>query len=197
MSPGDFILTPPLTWHEHGNPGADPVIWLDGLDLPLVRLLDTTFAQFSPDNDPISRTRPAAGQSQSSATFAYPYVRARAVLETAREAGELDPCHGVRKHYADPGTGSHVMPTLAAYLQLFPAGFRGERYRTTEALVFCVVEGRGRSTVDAVDGAPATFEWAPGDLFVVPGWLAHRHEADDESVLLSFSDGAAEPRPVA
>ena len=38
MHPGDFIITPSWTWHDHGNPseteGGEPVIWLDGLDLP-------------------------------------------------------------------------------------------------------------------------------------------------------------------
>jgi gentisate 1,2-dioxygenase len=187
MNPGDFILTPPFAWHEHGHPGAEPVIWLDGLDLPLVRLLDTTFAQFSPERDPISPTRPAPRQSRPSATFAYPYTAARAAL-----TGEVDPCLGIRRAYTDPATGGHVMPTLAAYLQRLPAGFRGERYRTTEALVFCVVEGRGRTTVDRLDGTAPTFDWAPGDLFVVPGWLAHRHEAGAESVLFAFSDAAAQ-----
>jgi len=187
MRPGDFILTPPFTWHEHGNPGAEPVVWLDGLDLPLVRLLDTTFAQFSPERDPISPTRTAPGQARPSATFAYPYAAARAAL-----AGEVDPCLGIRRAYVDPATGGHVLPTLTAYLQRLPAGFRGAPYRTTEALVCCVVEGRGRTVIAGVDGAQATFDWAPGDLFVVPGWLAHRHEADAESVLFSFSDGAAQ-----
>ena len=28
MHPGDFILTPSWTWHDHGNPGEKPVIWL-------------------------------------------------------------------------------------------------------------------------------------------------------------------------
>jgi gentisate 1,2-dioxygenase len=25
MAPGDFIITPMLTWHDHGNPGDQPV----------------------------------------------------------------------------------------------------------------------------------------------------------------------------
>src|SRR3979490_2416029 len=31
MHPGDFIITPSWTWHDHGHPGSDPVVWLDGL----------------------------------------------------------------------------------------------------------------------------------------------------------------------
>ncbi|HLB98154.1 MAG TPA: cupin domain-containing protein, partial [Acetobacteraceae bacterium] len=31
MEPGDFITTPSWTWHDHGNDGDAPVVWLDGL----------------------------------------------------------------------------------------------------------------------------------------------------------------------
>ncbi|HEX4594160.1 MAG TPA: cupin domain-containing protein, partial [Bryobacteraceae bacterium] len=36
MRPGDFILTPSWTHHDHGNPSSQPVVWLDGLDIPIV-----------------------------------------------------------------------------------------------------------------------------------------------------------------
>jgi gentisate 1,2-dioxygenase len=31
---GDLILTPNGTWHDHGNDGAEPVVWIDVLDFP-------------------------------------------------------------------------------------------------------------------------------------------------------------------
>jgi gentisate 1,2-dioxygenase len=31
---GDMVLTPPWTWHDHGNGSDEPVLWMDGLDLP-------------------------------------------------------------------------------------------------------------------------------------------------------------------
>ena len=51
MEPGDLIITPPMRWHDHGHEGTEPVVWLDGLDIPLVRSLDASWA---------SRMRPAA-----------------------------------------------------------------------------------------------------------------------------------------
>ena len=48
MSPGDFILTPSWTYHDHGNPGDEPTVWLDGLDIPIVNLFDTSFAEHYP-----------------------------------------------------------------------------------------------------------------------------------------------------
>ena len=37
MEPGDFVITPSWTWHDHGNDSDEPMVWLDGLDIPLVR----------------------------------------------------------------------------------------------------------------------------------------------------------------
>ena len=48
MNPGDFILTPSWTYHDHGNPGDGPMVWLDGLDIPIVNLFDTSFAEHYP-----------------------------------------------------------------------------------------------------------------------------------------------------
>ena len=48
MHPGDFILTPSWTYHDHGNPSDGPMVWLDGLDIPIVNLFDTSFAEHYP-----------------------------------------------------------------------------------------------------------------------------------------------------
>src|SRR6185312_1542374 len=36
MNPGDFIITPSWTWNDHGNDSDQQMVWLDGLDIPLV-----------------------------------------------------------------------------------------------------------------------------------------------------------------
>ncbi len=56
MHPGDFILTPSWTYHDHGNPGDTPVVWMDGLDIPIVNMFDSGFAEHHPDTmQPVSR----------------------------------------------------------------------------------------------------------------------------------------------
>ena len=45
MRPGDFIITPSWTWHDHGHEGTEPVMWLDGLDIPMIRFFDAGFAE--------------------------------------------------------------------------------------------------------------------------------------------------------
>ncbi|MGE0736467.1 MAG: cupin domain-containing protein [Alphaproteobacteria bacterium] len=47
MARGDLILTPTGTWHDHGNDGNDPVIWMDVLNVPLVESLNATIFEFN------------------------------------------------------------------------------------------------------------------------------------------------------
>src|SRR5438309_6678976 len=61
MHPGDFVLTPSWTWHDHGNETKVPIIWQDGLDVPLVAALEGTFFQaFTGMQQPYSRPVDAA-----------------------------------------------------------------------------------------------------------------------------------------
>ena len=53
MEKGDLILTPSGLWHQHGHEGTGPVIWLDALDLPIVRALEGSYAvEGEPQVDP-------------------------------------------------------------------------------------------------------------------------------------------------
>ena len=62
MYPGDLILTPHGTWHDHGNEGieglSEPVTWLDGLDIPLIAMFNV-----SPEVEANFSTRAKMGQS--------------------------------------------------------------------------------------------------------------------------------------
>jgi gentisate 1,2-dioxygenase len=85
--------------------------------------------------------------------------------------------------FANPLDGGHVMPTIAAFIQLLPRGMKTESCRSTAGSIFTCLEGGGRTRV-----GEQRLEWGPRDVFVVPGWYPVRHEADSESVLFSFSD---------
>src|SRR6202167_495241 len=57
MEPGDFVITPPWTWHDHGNETDQAMVWLDGLDVPMIKMLAASFAEPSNADTPtISRT---------------------------------------------------------------------------------------------------------------------------------------------
>jgi len=59
MSRGDLVLTPNGTWHDHGNDGSEPVIWVDVLNVPLVESLDATCFEFDyAEADPSNGTSP-------------------------------------------------------------------------------------------------------------------------------------------
>jgi len=198
LHPGDFVITPNWAWHDHANEGDVPVVWLDVLDTPLVDFLDTVFREFYPaQQQQISRpdgdanARYGAGllpvgyrsDSLNSPVFSYPYEKTRAALESMRKADEWDPRHGLKMQYVNPATGGPATPTMAAFLQLLPAGFDGAPCRTTESMILSVVEGRGRTIVEG-----ETIEWGPRDLIVIPGWKTWRHVAVDHAVLFSVSD---------
>ena len=181
MRTGDFIVTPAWTWHDHGNPGTSPVVWMDGLDIPLVRFFDAGFME--PGAEETSRP---AGPPKAE-TFHYPYEAARASLEGMRRDKPLDPSHGTRLAYRNPVGGGYPTPTMAAFLQWLPQGFRGREWRATDASVYCVVEGRGRTLI----GGQA-FAWGPRDIFVAPSWAPVIHETEGDAILFSISDRPAQ-----
>jgi gentisate 1,2-dioxygenase len=207
MAPGDLVLTPSWTWHEHHNPGPEPMIWFDGLDVPLVRNLDAVF--FEPGGDelsgyepaPASRSEiryggagllPAAGEpavvedpasGRSSRLLAYRWAATDAALSRLIEStgrGEAS----VR--YADPATGRDIMPTLRAGLHRVLAGHRTATTRTAGSGIWVVYRGSGATVIDG-----RRFRWTAGDMFVTPSWAAVDHEAGDDADLFLVSDGPA------
>jgi gentisate 1,2-dioxygenase len=199
MHYGDFIITPPMAWHDHGNETDQPVFWLDGLDIPIVQFLDASFAEHhDEDEQPIARP---VGDAQArfgsnllpvdqrvkagaSPVFNYPYGRTREALAQLARSAAWDACHGIKMRYSNPVTGGYPMTTIAAFIQLLPRGFQSAPYRSTDATIFVAVEGRGRTRI----GADFVVDWQPRDIFVIPSWKAVVHEATEESVLFSFSD---------
>ena len=198
MEPGDFVITPAMTWHDHGNETDEPMFWLDGLDIPLVQFFDASFAEgLGKEQQAITRIDGDSfaryghnllpidfkRASQTSPVFNYPYSYSREALEKAKRQDEWDPCHGLKLRYTNPATGDFAMPTIGTFIQLLPKGFGTAPYRSTDATVFVPIEGRGKSRIGDM-----TFAWGPRDIFVVPSWHWVTHEADEETVMFSFSD---------
>ncbi|MDH3218920.1 MAG: gentisate 1,2-dioxygenase [Gammaproteobacteria bacterium] len=204
MEYGDFVITPPWAWHDHGNDSDQPMIWMDGLDIPVASFFDASFAEgYGEDEQPLSRqtgdslARYGANMlpidyhrhGLASPIFNYPYARSRDALEAMQRQQEWDPCHGLKMRYVNPADGGFAMPTIAPFLQLLPAGFKTEPYRSTDATVFVATEGSGRSTIDG-----HSFDWDKRDIFVAPSWKWITHESENESVLFSFSDRVAQQK---
>ncbi|MGA8551196.1 MAG: gentisate 1,2-dioxygenase [Stellaceae bacterium] len=198
MRPGDFVITPSWTWHDHGNDTQEPMVWLDGLDIPIVRLLDASFAEpgeadvqnvARPEGDNAARfannLAPVDWQPavKTSPVFNYPYARSRASLDVLARNEDPDPCHGHKLRYVNPANGDFAMPTIGAFIQLLPKGFATRPYRSTDGTVFVAVEGAGESRV-----GDQILRWEPRDVFVVPSWATVSHQASNEAVLFSYSD---------
>ena len=204
MEPGDFVTTPSMAWHDHGNTSDEPMVWLDGLDIPIVQFFDASFVE-DLDVDEQEITRPAktsqalygegllpvnnTHQGHCSPIFNYCYEKSRAALMALRDRQELDPCHGLKLHYANPLDGGYAMPSIATFLQMLPKGFASQSYRSTDATVFVCVEGSGSSTI-----GDQVFDWSPRDIFVVPSWQKVTHKATKDTVLFSYSDRAVQEK---
>lgn len=204
MRRGDFITTPSWTWHDHENTGDGPLIWLDGLDVPMVNFFGPKFAEenetdqqpiFRANNDSSNRWGQGfkpyrdAGKKPYSPIFSYPYDRARSALMTLKASDAVDPQHGWKIAYSNPRDGGHVLPTLACFLQHVPAGMTTKPWRSTESTVFAVVEGSGVARVGETELA-----FGENDVFVAPNWTQVAIEAQRDCVLFSFSDRAAQER---
>ena len=198
MRRGDFIITPSWTWHDHGNLGTEPVVWLDGLDIPTLRFFDAGFAEHG--NEAIQQTSRPEGDalaryghnmlpvdlkqeaSDPTKVFVYPFTQTKEALEgIARTAPDAHFGHKLR--YVNPATGASPMPTIGAFAQLLPAGFETAPYRSTDATVYVCLEGEGSAQV-----GDETWSFGPNDVFVVPSWHTLRLKASEQAILFSFSD---------
>lgn len=204
MEPGDFVITPSMAWHDHGNEGDAPMVWLDGLDMHIVNLMCASFRDGYPGKaQPLARPEGAAMAeaghnllpvdqaygSQSSPIFNYPYRRTRDALDQLARFRAADPWHAYKMKYINPVSGGWAMPTMSTWMQLIPDGYKTAPYRSTDSAVFTVVEGRGSSKIGA-----QTFDWGPHDIFVVPSWVAHEHSAVGDAVIFVYSDRVAQEK---
>jgi gentisate 1,2-dioxygenase len=202
MEHGDFIITANWAPHDHGNPGKQPVMWLDVLDMHIVNHFETSFAVHF--DEKMQKTNHENGDSferfatgvlpdgmpavtNRSPVINYPYAKMRPILERLKKTGDVDKRHGARVRYANPINGGPVLPTMGANLSLLPKGFKGEPYRSTDGTVFAGAEGKGKTVVDG-----KALEWGVNDVFVVPPWKRYAHKAASEAVLFSISDRPAQ-----
>ena len=198
MEPGDFVITPSMTWHDHGNEGNAPMIWLDGLDMHIVNLMCASFREGYPGKvHPLDRPEGAAMAeaghnllpidqvygSQTSPIFNYPYRSTREALHQLARFRAADAWHAYKMKYINPVNGGWAMPTMSTWMQLIPKGFKTASYRSTDSAVFTVVEGTGSSKIGG-----ETFDWGPHDIFVAPSWIAHEHTASRDAVIFIYSD---------
>ena len=202
MRPGDLVLTPNWAWHDHANDTSRPMIWLDGLDAPLIRFLGTGFhEEYSDETQPLSeqrgstRTKYGAGalrpawdshSGRASPLMHYSWADTRQALQDLVDLAKGSPYDGLIIEYTNPLDGGPVMPTLGCYVQMLRPRERTQGHRHTSSAVYHVVEGQGCSMV-----GNEALEWDDKDVFAVPAWTDHYHQNLSHTApafLFSFTD---------
>ncbi len=173
MRPGDFILTPAGSWHDHANPGERPMVWLDGLDGPLVQALNLAF--FEDHAEPVQRVERIA-----TAPLRVAWDEAQSALQAVLPAGEDERFGAVFDYPA--------LPTLASRMLKLRAGVPLREHRRSATAMVHVVAGSGSTWV-----GEERFDWSRGDTLVLPGWAWCRHQAaaDGDATLFTMDDGPA------
>jgi gentisate 1,2-dioxygenase len=177
MHPGDLVLTPGWTWHEHVNEGPERSVWVDALDVPVHGWLDNRVFEPGPAHDMLALPPDAvfaaglapdapSSQWQFSPLFRYPWEAAVKALDALQPAAD-----GTRRlRYTNPATGGAVLSTIDCYLLGLTPGRESAAYRTNSNAVCVVVEGEGQSRI-----GDDVVRWGPKDIFALPHgqWISH------------------------
>jgi gentisate 1,2-dioxygenase len=204
MEPGDLLIQPGWAWHDHTNLTDEPAIWLDLLDHPLTRYLDSMFSEVYAEGaahpvtkpDGYSRrrfgtVRPSADSIANKAVaFCYKWKETLPVLEALAAAEEShDPFDGVLLEYTNPLTGGPTLPTIGAGVQMLRPGETTRPHRHTSCTVYHPVQGRGVTILGKAEAKE--FSWGDKDCFFVPPWHWHQHRnlsSREPAILFSISD---------
>ena len=205
MRRGDFLPQAGWHWHGHHNVSSEPMAWIDGLDIPFARYVESTFFEFGPDE---IEEREAPDRSRSERLWSHPGLRPlthveptsstpllayrweytdRALreqlsLESEGYTATIEPGHAAVR-YTNPTSGGDVMPTLRAEFHRLAPGTATARRREVGSSVFQVFEGSGRVSV-----GDQHWDVDHGDLFVVPSWQPLDIETENGLDLFRFSD---------
>jgi gentisate 1,2-dioxygenase len=203
MEPRDLLLTPNWYWHGHFSEHDEPMIWLDGLDVPLIQGLGATFQENYPSADrrqPVTAPRDesirrysaggllpvgdrTAGKNSPLLNFRWAQTEDRLTQLAERDGSPYD---GVALQYTNPFTGGPVMPTIDCWIQMLRPGEQTKTHRHTGSVIYHVVEGSGWTVING-----KRFDWTTGDIFCLPPWAWHDHtngSSHQRAILFSFAD---------
>lgn len=195
MEPGDLVLTPNWNWHDHNNSSDQPIVWFDGLDLPLVTTFESIFFENHPDllqpvvgHNLSERTFNGAGLREvdaTSPTTHSPLLRYR-WSDTDTTLDAIYRARGGQQaslEFVNPLTGEPAVATFACEMHRIHPGQRTPTIRKTGSSIYVVFRGYGRTVISG-----EVFDWGPGDVFVTPSWAAVDHQAAEPSDLFAVSD---------
>lgn len=201
MERGDMILTPAWTWHEHKHEGTEPMFWLDGLDVGLVRTLAASFfepyeeesypeiplehysaEQFSKGS--FKKLNETVKPGYPSPIFGYKFERVKYLLNEM-DMEDYDEYDAFAIEYINPATGGSADSRIGTMMQKLPSGKHTKAHRHVHSAIYHVLEGSGYTVIDG-----QKFEWEKGDFFILPPWSYHEHvnTGEGDVFLFSFND---------
>ncbi|HEY9281231.1 MAG TPA: cupin domain-containing protein [Eoetvoesiella sp.] len=201
MHEGDLVLTPGMMWHDHKHNGNEPMIWLDVLDISLMRSMHATF--FDPyelEQQPVLPISDGSVRAYGSGVMrppnktdvpannpllVYPRDTAEAALQQAGGL-EPDPFDDVVLEYQNPVDGGAAMKTMGMRLQMLRPGVHCKARRHTGSKLYYIVRGEGTTIING-----ESFEWSAGDFLTVEPWAWHEHlnrSTEHEAVLFQVND---------
>jgi gentisate 1,2-dioxygenase len=197
MEDGDLILTPQWSWHEHAHEGDEPMVWIDGLDVPFVQSLQAiSFQPYREGRLPVSEgidprvlygmIRPVDANDQQSMPLLHYRWRDTYPSLQRLSRGSGNPYDGVALEYINPATNGPTLPTLSCWIQMLRPAERTRSHRHNSTSIYHAFRGSGTTTIG---GQP--FHWEKGDTFIVPLWSWHEHANDsstEEAILFSMHD---------
>jgi gentisate 1,2-dioxygenase len=212
FGPGDLVLTPHDTWHNHANGGDRDAVNLSVLDMPLVNTLNATYFDYDYTEEEAGEVRRrefqtaryptdyskriygrgglmprnvthVRGTGNSSPMFVYRWEATKALLDDLHDH-EGSAYDGITIEYVDPLTGGPVYRTMTFFVQMLRAGEALLPQRQNANRIFTVLEGRGHSMI-----GDQRFDWEPFDTFCVPGgrWCRHVNETPGGDAILFVS----------
>lgn len=202
MERGDLILTPSWSWHDHGHEGDRPMIWMDGLDVGLVRYLAASFFEsYGEESHPVQGERNASISKYANGYYRpvndrnltgypspltnYKWTKTKETLEQLEEINELSPYDGYAVDYVNPLTGGSADSRVGTSMQKLPVGLHTKAHRHVHSAIYHVMEGSGYTVING-----KKFEWEKGDFFILPPWSWHEHvnAGKSDAYLFSIND---------
>jgi len=205
MQRGDLVITPSMTWHDHGQEAQKPCIWVDGLDMHMVNFHEAAFmdhfnaktqilakpeghseAEFGTGLAPMAHRRPFGATSP---IFNYSYAKTKPALMQVAGADTPDGHLGHALRYVNPQDGGWAMPTIATWMTFLPKGFETKAMRSTDGQGLVVIEGEIDFELDGKH-----FVAGESDVVAVPSWTSKKMRASKDAIVFTMSDRAAQEK---
>jgi len=213
MRPGDLVMTPNWTWHDHHNEGKSHAIWFDGLDAIMAfwmgagffeeygkegaslsdsyqksdKSVDEVLARFGSGLIPTEgSTIGGEAPDADNPMLYYPYSDVRRQLIKLSEISEGSPHDGVVLRYVNPTNGKSIFQSMDASLRLVKSKKELKPAKRTENVIFITMEGN--PSFDIKGGQK--FDTEPFDVVAIPSWTEYsiKNSENKPAIIFSYTD---------